>query len=155
MLQCWIHYVVPPVSLGCRSTSFLPYGVAGSLSFFLFLASGILAHMSRPLSGQVPARSRSHLPERRSIRLSTVREVHCDRLCNRHSASVLLSPHWGAWKLFLPFYYFRQGEVSCHVRVDRFRARLRTHQDLDWWVEYGDFFFDLVRFFDVHGSPTP
>ncbi|KAF9648211.1 hypothetical protein BDM02DRAFT_3096835, partial [Thelephora ganbajun] len=41
-----IHYIAPPPGLGCRAFSFLLYGTAGTLSFFLFLASSILAHMS-------------------------------------------------------------------------------------------------------------
>ena len=53
----FIHYIPPPVGLGCRAFSFLMYGVMGTLSFFLFLASSILAHMSRPLHRQVPTRS--------------------------------------------------------------------------------------------------
>ena len=55
----FINYKSPPVGLGCCSLSFLLYGVMGTLSFFLFLASSILAHMSRPLPGQVSTRSRS------------------------------------------------------------------------------------------------
>jgi len=47
-----IHYVAPPAGLGCRALSFLLYGVAGTTSFLLFLASSILAHMSRPHQGQ-------------------------------------------------------------------------------------------------------
>jgi len=43
-----IHYVAPPAGLGCRALSFLLYGVAGTISFLLFLVSSILAHMSRP-----------------------------------------------------------------------------------------------------------
>lgn len=43
-----IHYIAPPAGLGCRALSFLLYGAAGTLSFSLFLASSILAHMSRP-----------------------------------------------------------------------------------------------------------
>ena len=43
-----IHYVTPPAGLGCRALSFLLYGVAGTTSFFFFLVSSILAHMSRP-----------------------------------------------------------------------------------------------------------
>ncbi|KAF9648209.1 hypothetical protein BDM02DRAFT_3261162 [Thelephora ganbajun] len=54
------HYVAPPRGLGCRAFSFLLYGVAGTLSFFLFLASSILAHMSRPLQGQIYTRSWLH-----------------------------------------------------------------------------------------------
>jgi hypothetical protein len=50
----YIHYIAPPVGLGCRAFSFLLYGVAGTFSFFLFLTSSILAHMSRPLPGQDP-----------------------------------------------------------------------------------------------------
>ena len=53
----FIQYVPIPVGLGCRASSFLMYGVMGTLSFFLFLASSILAQMSRPLHGQVPTRS--------------------------------------------------------------------------------------------------
>jgi hypothetical protein len=53
----FIHYITPPPGLGCRAFSFLMYGLAGTLSFFLFLTSSILAHMSRPLPGQVPTRS--------------------------------------------------------------------------------------------------
>ena len=56
----FIQYVPTPVGLGCRALSFLIYGVMGTLSFFLFLASSILAHMSRPHHGQVPTRSWSH-----------------------------------------------------------------------------------------------
>ena len=56
----FIHYKSPPVGLGCRSLSFLLYAAMGTLSFFLFLASSILAHMSWPLPGRVPTRSRSH-----------------------------------------------------------------------------------------------
>ena len=55
-----VHYIAPPPGLGCRAFSFLLYGLAGTTSFFLFLTSSILAHMSRPLPGQVPARSWSH-----------------------------------------------------------------------------------------------
>ena len=44
-----IHYIASPIGLGCRALSFLLYGAAGTLSFLLFLASSILAHMSRPL----------------------------------------------------------------------------------------------------------
>ena len=46
-----IHYLAPPVGFGCRALSFLLYGVAGTVSFFFFLASSILAHMSRPPQG--------------------------------------------------------------------------------------------------------
>ena len=51
-----IHYIAPPVGLGCRALSYLLYSAVGTLSFFLFLASSILAHMSRPLQGQIYAR---------------------------------------------------------------------------------------------------
>lgn len=54
----FIHYTSPPVGLGCRSSLFLLYGVAATTSFSLFLTSSILAHMSRPLPGQVQTRSR-------------------------------------------------------------------------------------------------
>jgi hypothetical protein len=53
-----IHYFGRPVGLGCRTTSFLLYTLLSTTSFFLFLASSILAHMSRPLPGQ------DHLPPR-------------------------------------------------------------------------------------------
>ena len=52
----FIHYIAPPPGLGCRSFLFLMYGLAATVSFFLFLASSILAHMSRPLPGQAPTR---------------------------------------------------------------------------------------------------
>lgn len=55
-----IHYIAPPAGLGCRALSFLLYGAAGTLSFFLFLVSSILAHMSRPLPGQRCAHSWLH-----------------------------------------------------------------------------------------------
>ena len=55
----FITYLSPPIGLGCRAFPFMLYGIAGTLSFFLFLASSILAHMSRPLPGQVPARSQT------------------------------------------------------------------------------------------------
>ena len=54
-----VQYSSPPVGFGCRTLAFLLYGLAGTLSFFLFLASSVLAHMSRPLPGQVPTQSRS------------------------------------------------------------------------------------------------
>jgi hypothetical protein len=56
----FINYIAPPPGLGCRAFSFLLYGVAGTSSFFLFLTSSILAHMSRPIPGQVPTYSWSH-----------------------------------------------------------------------------------------------
>ena len=55
----FISSTAPPSGLGCRAISFLAYGVAGTVSFFLFLTSSVLAHMSRPLPGQFPTRSRS------------------------------------------------------------------------------------------------
>ena len=53
----FISYIALPPGLGCRALSFLLYGVAGTVSFFLFLTSSILAHMSRPLPGQTPTSS--------------------------------------------------------------------------------------------------
>ena len=47
-----IHYAAPPIGLGCRALSFLLYGAAGTVSFFFFLASSILAQMSRPYQGR-------------------------------------------------------------------------------------------------------
>jgi len=55
-----IHYTAPPVGLGCRALSFMLYGAAGTLSFLFFLASSILAHMSRPLQGRRRVHSRLH-----------------------------------------------------------------------------------------------
>ena len=52
----FVHYIAPPPGLGCRSFSFLLYGVVATLSFLLFLTSSILAHMSRPLPGHIPTR---------------------------------------------------------------------------------------------------
>ena len=46
-----IYYKMHPVGLGCRSTSLLIYGVSGTVSFFLLLASSALAHLSRPRPG--------------------------------------------------------------------------------------------------------
>ena len=43
-----IHYWKPPVGFGCRAMSFFLYGVAGTFSMFLCLASSIMAHISRP-----------------------------------------------------------------------------------------------------------
>jgi hypothetical protein len=51
-----IHYMAPPAGLGCRAVSFLLYAAAGTASFFLLLASSILAHMSRPHPGRTCAR---------------------------------------------------------------------------------------------------
>ena len=43
-----IHYWKPPVGLGCRSMSFLLYGVASTASMLLCLTASILAHAARP-----------------------------------------------------------------------------------------------------------
>jgi len=48
-----IHYWSVPVGLGCRSLSFLVYGVVATLAFFLCLTSSILAHISRPQGGKM------------------------------------------------------------------------------------------------------
>ncbi|KAF9790972.1 hypothetical protein BJ322DRAFT_419122 [Thelephora terrestris] len=48
-----IHYWKSPVGLGCRSLSFLLYGVVATASMFFCLASSVLAHISRPLHGPV------------------------------------------------------------------------------------------------------
>ena len=53
-----VHYWEYPIGIGCRTFSFLMYAVASTLSFFLFLASSILAHISRPLPGQPHLQSR-------------------------------------------------------------------------------------------------
>jgi hypothetical protein len=53
-----VHYLAIPVGLGCRSLSFLLYGMAGTTSFFLFLTSSVLAHMSRPHQERRYVRSR-------------------------------------------------------------------------------------------------
>ena len=50
-----IHYMSPPVGLGCRVVSFLLYAAAGTASFSLLLASSLLAHMSRPHQGRICA----------------------------------------------------------------------------------------------------
>ena len=50
-----IHYWQPPIGLGCRTLSFLLYGIAATVSMFFCLAASILAHMSRPLYG-IPSR---------------------------------------------------------------------------------------------------
>ena len=55
----FIHYIAPPPGLGCRAFSFMMYGVAGTVSFFFFLASSILAHMCRPPPREIPTRTRS------------------------------------------------------------------------------------------------
>jgi len=57
----FIHYVAPPAGLGCRALSFLLYGIGGTTSFILFLASSILAHMSRPHQGRRPVRPWIHI----------------------------------------------------------------------------------------------
>ena len=56
-----IHYWKPPVGLGCRSMSFLMYGVAATVSFLFCLTSSILAHASRPQHGPLYWRSRSQI----------------------------------------------------------------------------------------------
>ncbi|KAF9781186.1 hypothetical protein BJ322DRAFT_257646 [Thelephora terrestris] len=53
----FITYLTPPTGLGCHSFSFLLYGLAGTISFFLFLTSSILGQMSRPLPGEFATRS--------------------------------------------------------------------------------------------------
>ena len=55
----FVHYTSPPVGLGCRSLLSLLYGAMGTVSFSLFLASSILAHVSRPLPGRAHTRLRS------------------------------------------------------------------------------------------------
>lgn len=57
----FIHYVTHPVGLGCRTISLLIYGILGTVSFLLLLASSILAHLSRPhsRSGRQYSRLRS------------------------------------------------------------------------------------------------
>ena len=46
-----IYYENHPVGLGCRTTSLIIYGILGTVSFLLLLASSILAHLSRPRPG--------------------------------------------------------------------------------------------------------
>lgn len=46
-----IYYKMHPVGLGCRATSLLMYGVSGTVSFLLLLASSALAQLSRPRPG--------------------------------------------------------------------------------------------------------
>ena len=46
-----IHYWKPPIGLGCRALSFLLYGVAATVAFFLCLTSTVLAQISRPPRG--------------------------------------------------------------------------------------------------------
>jgi len=53
-----IHYRMHPIGLGCRAVSLLMYGVSGTVSFFLLLASSILAHLSRPQPGSTYRYSR-------------------------------------------------------------------------------------------------
>ena len=55
----FIHYTSPPVGLGCRSLSSLLYGAMGTVSFSLFLASSVFAHLSRPLPGRAHTQLRS------------------------------------------------------------------------------------------------
>ena len=53
-----IHYKMHPIGLGCRAISLLMYGISGTASFFLLLASSILAHLSRPQPGSTYRYSR-------------------------------------------------------------------------------------------------
>ena len=46
------HYWRAPIGLGCCTLSFLVYGLAATLTFFLCLTSSILTHISRPQHGQ-------------------------------------------------------------------------------------------------------
>lgn len=47
-----IHINTPPKGVGCRATTFLIFGVAATLAFFLFLLSSVLAHMVRRRSAR-------------------------------------------------------------------------------------------------------
>lgn len=42
-----IHAMTPPTGIGCRSMSFLLYGIVGTIVLFLMLLSSILAHRDR------------------------------------------------------------------------------------------------------------
>jgi len=53
-----IHYMMHPIGLGCRAISLLMYGISGTVSFLLLLASSILAHLSRPQPGSTYRYSR-------------------------------------------------------------------------------------------------
>jgi len=53
-----MNYAAPPAGLGCRALSYLLYCVAATTSFFLFLTSSVLAHMSQPHQGHGYAHSR-------------------------------------------------------------------------------------------------
>ena len=53
-----MNYAAPPAGLGCYALSYLSYCMAGTTAFFLFLASSVLAHMSRPHQGQRYTHSR-------------------------------------------------------------------------------------------------
>ena len=55
-----IHYKMHPIGLGCRAVSLLMYGISGTVSFFLLLASSILAHLSRPRPGSTYSRLRAY-----------------------------------------------------------------------------------------------
>lgn len=44
----FIYYQTRPVGLGCRTTPLMIYGILGTISFLLHLASSVLAHLSRP-----------------------------------------------------------------------------------------------------------
>ena len=56
-----MNYAAPPAGLGCRALSYLLYCVTATTSFFLFLTSSVLAHMSRPHQGRRYADSRLHV----------------------------------------------------------------------------------------------
>ena len=46
-----IHYFKPPIGMGCRTLSFIVYGITATVSMAFCLAASILAHMSRPHYG--------------------------------------------------------------------------------------------------------
>ena len=62
-----IHYWAHPVGLGCRSFSFLMFTVLSTTSFFFFLASSILAHLSRPPPGKTDPRRRLRVFSRGAV----------------------------------------------------------------------------------------
>jgi len=43
-----IHIFTPPKGMGCRALTFVVYGSAGTVAFFLLLFSSILSHLARP-----------------------------------------------------------------------------------------------------------
>ena len=45
-----IHIFTPPNGIGCRALTFLVYGAAGTISFFLLFFSSIFSHLARPQS---------------------------------------------------------------------------------------------------------